>query len=234
MNRLLKFSLLAVAIGFFTIQLQAQSSKLGLVVFKKGNVTLIRSSKSSTLKVKDLIQEKDEVRTGHDGEVSLQLSSGVMIKLTANSAIVIEGILRDENGATVALKLNNGTLLGKADKSKDKKIDLTVNSPTAIASVRGTELIVDANNDESTVLVNEGVVNVANNSNSVGVDVEPGQKIVSNGEELISGIMDSFEKQRFAIMDQFEKERNKTFEVIVEQIRRNQELMEQQHQKMRQ
>ncbi|MBW7857230.1 MAG: FecR domain-containing protein [Leptonema sp. (in: Bacteria)] len=230
MNRILKFAILNVIVAFLAIPLQAQSSKLGLVVFKKGNVTLIRSGKPEALKVKDLIQEKDEIRTGADGEMSLQLSSGVMVKVTANSSIIIDGILRDERGTTVALKLNNGTLLGKADRSKDKNIAMTVTSPTAIAGVRGTEFIVDANNDESTVLVNEGVVNVANDQNSVGVDVEPGNKIVSNGNDLIEGIMDQFEKQRFAIIDQFEKERSKTFEVIVEQIRKNQELMQQQRQ----
>ncbi|EHQ06917.1 FecR family protein [Leptonema illini] len=214
------------------LPLQADPVKLALVVFKKGDASLVRNGKVQPAKVKDLIQEKDEIRTGAGGELSLQLSSGVLVKVAANSSLVIEGIARDEKGSTLALRLNNGTLLGKASKESGKDLNLTVHAPTAIAGVRGTEFIVDANAEQSSVLVDEGVVNVSDATGSRSVDCEAGNKVVSDGKELVQGVLDAYEKQRFAIFERFEKEKQKSFETVVEQIRKNKELMEQQKQNM--
>lgn len=214
------------------LPLQADPVKLALVVFKKGDASLVRNGKVQPAKVKDLIQEKDEIRTGAGGELSLQLSSGVLVKVAANSSLVIEGIARDEKGSTLALRLNNGTLLGKASKESGKDLNLTVHAPTVIAGVRGTEFIVDANAEQSSVLVDEGVVNVSDATGSRSVDCEAGNKVVSDGKELVQGVLDAYEKQRFAIFERFEKEKQKGFETVVEQIRKNKELMEQQKQNM--
>lgn len=214
------------------LPLQADPVKLALVVFKKGDASLVRNGKVQPAKVKDLIQEKDEIRTGAGGELSLQLSSGVLVKVAANSSLVIEGIARDEKGSTLALRLNNGTLLGKASKESGKDLNLTVHAPTVIAGVRGTEFIVDANAEQSSVLVDEGVVNVSDATGSRSVDCEAGNKVVSDGKELVQGVLDAYEKQRFAIFERFEKEKQKSFETVVEQIRKNKELMEQQKQNM--
>lgn len=215
-----------------TMPLKADPVKLALVVFKKGDASIVRNGKVQPAKVKDLIQEKDEIRTGAGGELSLQLSSGVLVKVAANSSLLIEGIARDEKGSTLALRLNNGTLLGKASKESGKDLNLTVHSPTAIAGVRGTEFIVDVNAEQSSVLVDEGVVNVSDATGSRSVDCEAGNKVVSDGKELVKGVLDAYEKQRFAIFERFEKEKLKSFETVVEQIRKNKELMHQQKQNM--
>ncbi len=220
-------SLLVVA-----FPVQAAPANLALVVFKKGNVSVLRQGKAKPARIRDLIQKEDEIRTGPGSEVSLQLSTGVLVKVSANTSLKVVDIARSEKEIGLALRLEKGTLLGKASKESGRKLHMTVQSPTAVASVRGTEFIVDVTEEQSTVLVDEGVVNVSDPAGKRSVDCEAGNKVVSDGKELIEGIMDGYEKQRFAIFERFEKEKMKNFEAVVEQIRRNRELIEQQRQKL--
>lgn len=226
-HRLLVLAVLAICSGITALgaPLQAQSNRMALVVFKKGTASLVRAGKETPAKVNDIVMEKDEIRTGKDGELSLQLAAGVMMKITASSTLVIEGIARDASGATFGLKLQNGSILARANK-EGKDLNMTVQSPTAIAGVRGTEFIVDAKAEQTAVLVNQGKVDVANLDQTRSVSVEAGNKVVADTEEFRQGVLEAYEKQRFAIFDQFEKEKKAHFENVIDQIRRNKELLE--------
>lgn len=226
-TKLLLISLLA---AFASLPLQAQTARMALVVFKKGTATVVHAGKESPAKVNDIIYEKDEIRTGKDGELSIQLASGVMMKVAPGSALVVEMISRDGKESNFALQLKQGSMLAKADR-EGKGLNMTIQSPTAIAGVRGTELIVDASPDRTAVLVNNGSVHVTDPAGTRSVDVEGGNKVVADTQGFQQGIMDAFEKQRFAILDQFEKEKRANFENVLDQIRRNRELIEGQRNK---
>mgnify|MGYP001210572820 CR=1 FL=1 len=232
MNRYFKILSFMAALFWVAAPLRADDpAKLALVVFKQGDASIVRGGKTIPAKVKDLIYEKDEIITGASGELSIQLSSGVLVKISSGSKLVIDGIARSNQNTDLAIRLENGTILGQASKD-GKKLDMKIQSPTAIAGVRGTEFIIDANQEQTSVLVNEGVVNVSNSAGEVNVDVEPGNKVVSDGKELISSVLEAFEKQRFEIFERFNKEKQKSFDVVVDQVRRNKELMEQQKQNL--
>lgn len=223
MNR--KSIVLALMIACIGLPLQAQSNRMALVVFKKGTASIVRGGKEAPAKVNDIIVEKDELRTGKDGELSLQLASGVMMKITPGSTLIVEAISRDSSGSNFSLRLPNGSILARADK-EGKNLNMTVQSPTVIAGVRGTEFIVDAKADQTAVLVNQGKVDVANVDQTRSVSVEAGNKVVADTQEFREGVLDTYEKQRFAIFEQFEKEKKAHFENVLDQIRRNKELLE--------
>ena len=55
---------------------------------------------------------------------------------------------------------------------------------------------------------------------------EPGQKVVVTAEGLRSEIMQAFEKRRFEIMEELRKSKERNLEALIDQIRRNRELMD--------
>jgi hypothetical protein len=115
------------------------SGSKALVVFKKGNTFLVRDNKKSEIQPNTIIQENDVIKTENDSYVNLQLSNSVIVRIGANSQVTLNQLLRKDNKEEYNLQLSQGEVLSKVEKDKKKQIKLEIQSPTAIASVRGTE-----------------------------------------------------------------------------------------------
>lgn len=230
MKQILIYTILLLSSG----GLFAQNKALALVVQIKGKSEIVRGGKTIPAKVNELIQKGDLLRTHKDASVSVQLSSGAMFKMAADTEVMLADLVRDNSGFRVKLDVRRGSLANKIDQMGGKD-NYTVQAPTAVAGVRGTEFLVEINEavNQATVLVNDGSVAVQDPSGKLPEEVcEEGNKIVSDGQQMKESLLEQFEKDKMAIFAEMSRFKQQNFEQLVEQIRKNREMMDQHRQQM--
>lgn len=129
---------------------------VALLSAAKGKVDLSRAAKQLKFKNGDLLQNNDELRTGGesfaaykyiDGSSTIKVFSNSMVKISAN-----------RNGKSLSKKItvNKGSVLTSV---KPKTGSLIVQTPTTVASVKGTEFLTRiTDTDQSVFVVTEGEV----------------------------------------------------------------------------
>lgn len=230
MKQILIYAVLLLSSG----GLLAQNKALALVVQIKGKSEIVRGGKTIPAKVNELIQKGDLLRTHKDASVSVQLSSGAMFKMAADTEVMLADLVRDNTGFRVKLDVRRGSLANKIDQMGGKD-NYTVQAPTAVAGVRGTEFLVEINEavNQATVLVNDGSVAVQDPAGKLPEEVcEEGNKIVSDGQQMKETLLEQFEKDKMAIFAEMSRFKQQNFEQLVEQIRKNREMMDQHRQQM--
>lgn len=225
-NNKLKILFLILAFSIFFEGLHANAK--ALVTFKKGKSYVIRNNVKQEINVNSLLEEKDIVKTEKDSYINVQMSNGVMLRIGGNTQISIEKVLRDKDNEEFLLGISEGDVLTKVEKEKNKNIKVHIQSPTAIASVRGTEFYVETQKDSSTIAVNEGKVEVSSIDGTQKQTIEAGEKIVATFQELKKSILETYEKQKFEMIEQLEKTKKQNFENVIQQIEKNQKLIEEQ------
>ncbi len=129
----------------------------GVITFQIGDVQVQRPDQDfSPLSITDKVTKGDVIRTGANSQVTIQISDMAVVKILANSLVEVQALFGKDNGAIYA---KDGKVLTKMNKlAKGKSFD--VKTPTAVASVRGTEFMASVENGNSTVAVKEGKVAV--------------------------------------------------------------------------
>lgn len=232
---MLKIKLATLIFFFITLVYtggEIYSNSKALVVFKKGNAFLIKENAKVPVAVNSVISENDIIRTEKDSYINLQLGNGVIIRVGSNSQILVKNIIRGSKEESYSINLSEGEVLTKVEKQKDKTIKLDIQSPTAIASVRGTELLVETNQNQSIIAVNEGEVEVSSIDGSQKQTIQAGEKIIATFQEHRKSILETYEKQKFAMIQELEKTKKQNLENVIKQIESNQKLIEEQKNKI--
>ncbi|MCB1318999.1 MAG: FecR domain-containing protein [Leptospiraceae bacterium] len=207
-------------------QAQTENRLAALVVRSTGTAHYIRGEEKKPLAKDTILYQGDVIEVGAgESFADVQLSETFMCRVGKDTRIAIDLLQEASGDRQIQLNLSKGEVVGKLE-SGGQSHNVQLFTPTSVAAVRGTEFIVESDDDSSSVLVNEGEVNVSNESGA-SENVSAGNKATSDGEELIVGIMEAFEKQRFEIVEQFEQSKKANFEMYMDQVRRNQELMDQ-------
>ena len=97
------------------------------------------------------------IRTGSSASAALVLPNKTQTRIAKNSELLLKS---KENKSQVKLKL--GKLWSKTNK---KPVELKINAPNAVASIRGTEWVVEVDqNGETSLAVMEGKIELASSS----------------------------------------------------------------------
>ncbi|MFZ5858897.1 MAG: FecR domain-containing protein [Chloroflexota bacterium] len=117
----------------------------------------------------DMIQVNDQVQTGDDGRVRVDLSSGTLIRVAPSSLFTLTSNDPVEGGLTTKLKLQLGRIFVIL---KGGSVD--VETPSGVASVRGSYMMVEIDPETQDVIVTclEG------NCSAGGINFTDGQKVV--------------------------------------------------------
>ena len=218
------FFIIIVSVAVGTLLSQQNPTK-GLVLSKTGQVFVIRGGQRIELHVNDRLQQGDELETMGGSTVSLQLSNGVACQIGSSTRMQIDRFSRSGEVVNARFNLLNGSVATGARMPPGSSIQVA--TPTSIASVRGTEFIVEAANSTTTnVLVNNGTVNVQSGENQT--DVPAGQKVVADTTGVHQAILDKFDQQKFEIFKQFEAAKKANLQAVIDQLERNQQLIQQQ------
>jgi len=153
------FVLIAVLIGI----LVPEENKLIAVTTKaKGDVTFRSwdSEDFNDLKPAEVLNDGDHIQTGSDGFGALvYLDDKSTIKVKENTNFDVIGT-RGKEGISKRIKINTGTI--KAKIQKGKAGGFIIETPTSVATVKGTEFWLVAAPDGDRVFGLEGTVELTN------------------------------------------------------------------------
>ena len=153
------FVLIAVLIGI----LVPEENKLIAVTTKaKGDVTFRSwdSEDFNDLKPAKVLNDGDHIQTGSDGFGALvYLDDKSTIKVKENTNFDVIGT-RGKEGISKRIKINTGTI--KAKIQKGKAGGFVIETPTSVATVKGTEFWLVAALDGDRVFGLEGTVELTN------------------------------------------------------------------------
>ncbi|MCB1175235.1 MAG: FecR domain-containing protein [Leptospiraceae bacterium] len=162
-----------------------------------------------------LVGQGDIIETKSSSSVDLQYDTGMSMRLGPGSKLTIQkSNLKEQGGSPdVHVKLDQGRLLTRSEKL-GADANVLVQTPTMVASVRGTEFLVKP--DEEAVLVDEGSVAVSNTTSPNNAEpaspdvsdpkppaidedstvvVEEGNKVEEDSDEFVVQPLDEEDRQ---------------------------------------
>ncbi len=132
--------------------------EFGIITFYSGQIKININGKISKPKLKLILRDNDTVITGDKSRLDIQLGNFGIIRVNQNSEIQMRVILK--NVKNYLTKLKTGEILCNLKKLK-KNQEFNVETPTAVAGVRGTTFLVKSKEDKSEIAVADGKVEVA-------------------------------------------------------------------------
>ena len=144
--------------------------EMAVSIKAKGDVKVIRATEEMNLTRGMILKEGDEVRTGEDGYALIKyLEKGIIIEVKSNSSISIPIDTRSrKTGRLRRVKLFFGEII-----SIIKGKSFEVETPNAVAAVKGTKFSVTQSGDTTRVFVTSGSVKLKNGSGEI--DINPGE-----------------------------------------------------------
>lgn len=124
---LMPISVFAAAVGEFSVVI--------------GDVTLIRMGRSIKPTVKTKVETKDVITTGKKAIAKIMLTDGSELTIAQRSKLEIKGFLLQKAKRSAQFSLFFGKLRSQVKKGFGKDSLFQVNTPTAVAGVRGSEFI---------------------------------------------------------------------------------------------
>ena len=123
-----------------------------------GSISFLKDGNPWALNIGDFVQVRQTIITGADGYGKFQVTDGSTFEVFPNSRLVFRV---NPSSTKDLLDLYLGKVKVHIEKMMGGKPNPnTVNTPTAIISVRGTTFSVEAGDDTTQVSVEEGVVDV--------------------------------------------------------------------------
>jgi len=216
----------------------------GLVNFMAGDVKLVSDGKTVSANVGDKITQGMIVKTGKKSVVDIYFQ-GSVIRILDDSSVVMKELVKNvtDSKELTELYVEKGKVFSKVTRKLVDGEKYRINTPTAVAGVRGTEFLVSEENGKSTIACIEGkvVVKEASKDDSAFVDVEAGKEAnVENGKpisvdelkqqnmENIRKIKDEIKEIREDIRKKFEAQREEIRNKVIEQKDANKERVEDQ------
>jgi hypothetical protein len=149
---------------------QTESSLTGLLSELSGRVEAKPADQADfhAANEGDALQVNDQVQTGDDGRVRVDLSSGAILRVAPSSLFTLASNEPVEGGLATKLKLELGRIFVILNGGS-----VDVETPSGVASVRGSYMMVEINPDTQDVIVTclEG------NCSAGGINFTDGQKV---------------------------------------------------------
>jgi hypothetical protein len=156
---------------------------IGSVKVRKGDAAAWKDAKP-----KMSIGEKDAIRTFVESQAEIKTSEGSVIKLDENTLLEM-ATFKQLPGGSQATKVSimTGSVLSNIKKLVSTQSRFEFETPTATASIRGTEVGFDVTSEKTNIKVYEGEVMVLPRGASAGVSVKTNQMAtVVKGQQTAS------------------------------------------------
>jgi hypothetical protein len=138
-------------------------SATGSVSIERANAVVVQANvagQADQTKVGDLVYQRDVVKTGADGRISINFSDGSSFNLSSNARMALDEFVYDPKGKSNStfFNLTSGTMTfvaGSIAKTGDMKVD----TPVATMGIRGTTPHVEIAHDGTvkfSTLIEEG------------------------------------------------------------------------------
>jgi hypothetical protein len=157
------------------------------------------------------LYQSDSIRTGDNSSASIILFETSIVRLDSNTKVTLEEIIREEE-TTVTLQQDSGRTWNTISKISGID-DYEVQTPTTVASVRGTAFVVIVDENGSTYYgVSHGILNVSSISNGViqdSIDVSGNESVfvfidlINESLEIVPFEMDEWVLENLLKDEQF-------------------------------
>ncbi|TGJ99292.1 transcriptional regulator [Leptospira semungkisensis] len=188
MKRIAIACFLALAIVFSDCKKAKEDLQGGVITFSKGTVKIFdKTGKEKPVSVDTFLLPEDKIETGKDSYADLQLAEGVLVRIKENTSLVLKKIFVDSANGEVFTDfgLIKGKVFSKVDTKLSKTSKFTVSTPTSVASVRGTEFIVEETGKGTSTRVSNGAVEVTDADDPSKVAVaDSGEGVSADGNDL--------------------------------------------------
>ena len=153
--QLINFIILCLALILTTLPVRSES--IGDVTLSKGNSVIDRKDGEKDVKVeKNLdIFSYDTVKTGK-GQVAIEFLDETRVDITQHSKLIIDDFVYDPNAKTgkLSLKATLGTVrYASGQIAKNSAQNISIKTPTATVSVRGTDFAMTIDEIGSTTII---------------------------------------------------------------------------------
>jgi len=223
---------------------KAPIEREGVVNFLAGTVHIIEGSNKIAAKVGDVIKKGMRIETGDKSFADIYFDENA-IKILENSVVNIAEleVNAQEGSESSRFYVDKGRLFSKIVKKLSKNDSFIVATPTASASVRGTEFLVAEEKGKGLVACLNGRVEVKNEASPEKGPVELATQkevVVEKGKEmsvkdlsaenkkLLLNIDKNFQQMKREIRERFEKKREEIRKAVEEQRKKNMEMVEKQ------
>ncbi|WP_417622886.1 FecR domain-containing protein [Parasphingorhabdus sp.] len=151
----------------------AQAQQLNRSAPLSGKITATKGGEQATLVPRKtwqraLVQQDlkagDVLRTNAAGTLAIVFADGTQVRLGRNSLMVVK--LVSKNGPST-LSLQRGKAWGRSPR---KRTNLSIETPSATAAIRGTEWAINADADSSQLQVFSGTVELSNEAGSLTIE----------------------------------------------------------------
>jgi hypothetical protein len=185
-------SMLLISYLLFQGSFAMAAEAVGKFTHVEGKVDILREGAfpAITAKVQDQLYAKDIVRTKSASKAEIIFKDNTVLQIAQRSRIDISEYYTGDTSKSV-IKLTRGQVKAVVDKNVTKRISLApdanrfeIQTPNAVAGVRGTEFYVAYDRNVTTVLLKEGNVCVFNLKAQENVVCLPPNYIVT-----VTGVM---------------------------------------------
>ena len=154
-----------------------------------GNTMLRRhlESQYSILEKDTSLRVGDEITT-YDGSVLIKFADNSILRLSPNSNLIFNRLTRyGKTGmADTRLRLQKGRISTRVTPLNHQGSRYEINTPSAVAAVRGTAFRLMAKNTVTQLEVTEGIVNLSNASQSIEVNAGKGASLHTGSSRFVS------------------------------------------------
>jgi len=165
-----------------------KKAPVGAVVAWTGDVYLYHENEPQGIKVKGMegIYPRDTIITSVKSKVKVLMNDDSVLNLGANAKLVVKGYsLIEANDKRVSvMKLFIGTvrvLVGRVFRGSESRFQ--IETPTAVAGIKGTDFIVSAHEKESEIVTITGEVGARNITPSIPDEVILKAKLATKIQE---------------------------------------------------
>ena len=154
------------------------ADKIAVATKVKGLVEIMKLGKKEffSLKAGSILDDGDKIRTGNSGFVAIIfIDDKSTLKIKGNSEAVITG-QRTTKDISKKINLDGGTIRASILK---QNVDFVIQTPTSVASVKGTDFWLISDDSGDQVIGMEGVVSLVNTETGQEVSVSGGMTGVS-------------------------------------------------------
>ena len=155
----------------------------GRVVVQHGNGAFVEGGQGTSLR------DGDTVRTGPDGRAAIEYFDGSVTRLDYDTTFTLVRLETLDNPATskvIEASQMDGSSYNRVTELTDAESRFDVETPTATASVRGTEYALIVDGGSTTIAVMDGVVAATGDTGSV--DVPAGTMVVVGADGTLGPI----------------------------------------------
>ncbi len=156
-------ALLALTVGGVAVagaEAVAANAGVGTLTVKTGRVEIMRTGQTQYVPAEkgSLLYEGDKIKTGEMARAAILLDDGSLVRLNANTELILKD--KKPGKQKSRLQLMMGHLWAKISKQENQ---LEIETPTAVAAIKGTRLeLIFTPDGQTTLIVWDGLVGLNN------------------------------------------------------------------------